>query len=130
MCAERISAELALLREGGVDVEYYPDQGAVLYRDVPTTGAALGLPVTSHVAVPVPGGYPAGAIDLGGLPVGSALIGRAKGAANGPVVTIAGQAYQFISYHPYGNEGGAWDPSKHGFHTYYGWIRTWLSCLR
>ena len=129
MSAERIATELALLREGGIDVEYFPDQGTVLYRDVPTTGASLNLPAVSPVAVPVPGGYPGSAIDLGGLPVGSQLIGRVKGAANGAVVTIAGQPFQFISYHPFGNEGGVWDPSKHGFHTYYGWIRTWLSFL-
>jgi len=130
MSVERISAELALLREGGVDAEYYPKQSAVLYRSVPTSGAALSLPLASHVAVPVPSGYPAAAIDLGGLPVGSPLIGRAKGAANGPVITIAGQPYQFISYHPYQNEGGVWDPSKHGFHTYYTWILAWLGCLK
>lgn len=130
MSVERIRGELALLREGGIDAEHYPDPGAVLYRNVPTAGAVLNLPLASHVAVPVPGGYPAAAIDLGGLPVGSPLIGHTKGAANGPVITIAGQAYQLFSYHPYQNEGGLWNPSKHGFHTYFTWVLTWLSCLK
>jgi len=130
MSVERINVELALLQEGGIDAEYFPDQNAVLYRSVPTAGAPLNLPAASHVAVPIPGGYPASAIDLGGLPVGSPLIGRAKGQPNGPVITIAGQQYQYISYHPYQNEGGVWDPSKHGFHTYYGWVLTWLNFLK
>jgi len=130
MSTERINAELALLREGGVDVEYYPEQGAIMYRDVSTAGAMLGLPTTSHVVVPVPGGYPASAIDLAGLPVGSPLIGRVKGSPSGPTIAIDEQQYQSISYHPYGNEGGVWDPNKEGFHTYYGWILTWLSRLK
>jgi hypothetical protein len=128
--AERIHAELALLREGGVDVEYFPEQNAVLYRDVPTAGASLNLPSTTDVAVLVPGGYPATAIDLGALPVGSPLLGRAKGVPNGPVVTVAGQDFKFVSFHPYQNEGGIWDPNKQGFHTYYGWICSWMNCLR
>jgi hypothetical protein len=77
----------------------------------------------------VPSGYPAAAIDLGGLPVGSPLIGRAKGSPNGPMITIEGQQYQLISFHPFGNEGGAWDPARQGFHTYYTWVLTWLSYL-
>ena len=129
MSAERIEAELAILREGGIDAEFYPEQNAVLYRNVPTSGAPLNLPAVTHVVVPIPGGYPATAIDLGGLPVGSPLIGRAKGSPNGPAITIGEQPYQLISFHPHGNEGDVWDPSKYGYHTYYGWIRTWLSVL-
>ena len=129
MSIERIAAELALLREGGVDAAHFPEQQLVLYRDVPTGGARLSLPVTSSVAVPVPGGYPATAIDLAGLPVGSPLIRRTRGEPNGPVVTVEGQSFQLISFHPFANEGGVWDPNRQGFHTYYMWVRTWLSCL-
>lgn len=129
MTSSRIELELALLREGGVNAEYHPDKQVVLYRDVPTMGAALNLPGATNIVVPVPGGYPAAAIDLGGLPSGSPLIGRVKGAPNGPLIDVEGQQYQLMSFHPFGNEGGAWNPNKHGFHTYYGWIRSWLARL-
>ena len=129
MSIERIAAELALLREGGIEAVHFPEQQLVLYHNVPTAGERLSLPGTSSVVVPVPGGYPATAIDLAGLPVGSPLIGRARGNPNGPVVAAGGQSFQLISFHPFGNEGGVWDPSRQGFHTYYMWVRTWLSYL-
>ncbi len=129
MSTDRIDAELVLLREGGVDVEYFPSVNVVLYRDVPTRGADFNLPTSTDVVVPVPSGYPASAIDLGGLPVGSPLLGRVKGNPNGPVLKVDEKDYKLVSFHPHGNEGDAWDPARHGFHTYYTWILSWLSVI-
>jgi len=129
MSVERITHELALLREGGVGADFFQPPGAVLYRSARTGGARFGLPTTTDVVVPVPGGYPATMIDLGGLPVGSPLIGRVKGAPNAGVIEVNGYQYQLISFHPHGNEGDAWDPARHGFHTYYTWILSWLNVI-
>lgn len=128
---ERIAAELEILRGGGQDAIYVSEgPGHVLYRAVPVIRIIPGLPEATNVVVPVPGGYPGAMIDLAGLPVGSPLLGRVKGAPNGPVVSVAGENYQIVSYHPHGNAGGPpWDSNRHGFHTYFDWILTWLSCV-
>ena len=69
---ERIERELSRLRECGQDVQITEEgRDCVLYRRVPTRGEELGLPAEADVLVPVPPGYPGGAIDLAGLPVSS-----------------------------------------------------------
>jgi hypothetical protein len=129
MNRERIERELALLRDGGQIAELIETgRAVVLYRNVPTIGAKLGLPTVTDVVVPVPPGYAASAIDLAGLPVGSALLSRLKGGKNNQGrVTADGREWQLASYHPHNGGGGPpWDQTKHGFHTYLDHLVAWL----
>ena len=132
MSRERILRELAVLNEGGQVAELVTNgRDYVIYRDVPTDGARLGLPSVSDVIVPVPAGYPGPPIDLAGLPQGSALLPRTKGGQNNQgIVQAAGGTWQLASYHPHANGGGPpWDQTKHGFHTYFDHIISWLARL-
>jgi hypothetical protein len=129
MNQERIERELAVLRAGGQSAELIETARAVvLYRNVPTNGAKYGLPNATDVVVPVPPGYPAAAIDLAGLPVGSPLLSRLKGGPNSQgTVSADGRDWQLASYHPHGGGGGPpWDQTKHGFHTYMDHLVAWL----
>ena len=126
---ERILAELALLREGGQEAALVSgEREAVIYLAVPTAGAPLGLPAITDVIVPVPHGYPSPQIDLAGLPVGSPLLPRLRGGANNQgVFRAAGRSWQLASYHPHNNGGGPpYDPMRHGFHTYFAEVLSWL----
>ena len=132
MPLERVARELALLKEGGQVAEICSaGRHFVIYRDVPTAGASMGLPSLTDVIVPVPEGYPASPIDLAGLPVGSPLLARAKGGPNSQgIVEVAGKQWQLASYHPHSNGGGPpWDQMRHGFHTYLGELIAWLDRL-
>ena len=132
MNVERIQAELAMLKEGGQLAELIQaDRPVVLYREVPTSGAAVGLPTTTDVVVPVPPGYPAPAIDLAGLPVGSPLLPRVMGGGNNQgIIEADGRQWQLASYHPHNGGGGPpWDQMRHGFHTYIDHILAWLHRL-
>ena len=132
MNCDRIEHELAALHDGGQSAELIVDgRPVVLYRDVPTGGAPLGLPATTDVVVPVPNGYPASLIDLAGLPVGSPLLPHLKGGQrNQGVLAVAGRQWQLASYHPHNGGGGPpWDQTRHGFHTYIDHLIAWLHCL-
>jgi hypothetical protein len=123
----RIAAELQKLRESGQRVDYVAEQRAVVYRDLPVASPRAPVHATD-VLVPV-GSYP-GMLDLAFLPVGSPLIGRVKGAAQG-VITVDGQQWQQISYHPHNGGGGpAWNPNLHGFHTYIDELLAWLGSIQ
>lgn len=120
----RIAAELEKLRESGQKVDFIPHGRAVIYRDLPVASPRAPIP-TTDVLVLV-GGYPGGMLDLAFLPIGSPLIGRVKGAAQG-FITVEGRQWQQISYHPHNGGGGPpWNPNVHGFHTYLDEILTWL----
>ncbi len=134
---KRIERELAQLGEGGQRAALVPSQRggnngmAVIYYDVPTAGECLGLPKTTEVIVPVPGGYPAGAIDLAWLPSGSPFLGKAVGDVNvHGGMTAEGREWRLVSYHPH-NGGGAppWDSMIYGFHTYFPELVSWLGQL-
>jgi hypothetical protein len=132
MTWERIERELKRLREGGQSADLLRNgRSLVLYRDVPTAGAPLGLPSTTDVVVPVPEGYPAALIDLAGLQVGSPFLPRVKGGQNNQgIVTSDGRQWQLASYHPHSGGGGpTWDPMRHGFHTYLDHLIAWLARL-
>ncbi len=132
MDCERIERELGLLREASQRAELFREsRPVVLYREVPTGGARLGLPTVTDVVVPVPSGYPGTLIDLAGLPVGSPLLARVKGGQNNQgIVTADGRQWQLASYHPHTGGGGPpWDPMKHGFHTYLDHLIAWLDRL-
>ena len=133
MNRERIESELARLAVGGQRAEIVTDgnRPIVLYHDVPTAGGPHGLPETSDVIVPIPEGHPAAAIDLAGLPAGSPLLPRVKGGNNNQgIVSAGGRQWQLASYHPH-NGGGAppYDQNKHGFHTYFDSLVSWLARL-
>ena len=128
----RIRRELERLADGGQAAEYHPsNRESVIYRAVPTGGAARGLPSVIDVLVPVPGGYPASMIDLAALPLGSPFLSLVKGGNNNQgVVQVADAQWQLASYHPHNNGGGPpWDQMKHGFHTYFDELIAWLANL-
>ena len=133
MNRERIERELSVLLEGGqrADLITEGDQAYVLYRDVPTGGKQHGLPCSTDVLVPVPSGYPGAPIDLAGLSVASPFLARTKGGNNNQGIhTVDGKQWQLASYHPHGGGGGPpWDSIKHGFHTYFDNLISWLDNL-
>jgi hypothetical protein len=132
MSRERIERELVVLKEGGQSAALVTGgRDAVLYRAVPTDGAAHGLPPESDVLVPVPHGYPAAPIDLAALPIGSPLLGRVRGGTNSQgIIEADGRQWQLASYHPHSNGGGPpWDQAQHGFHTYLDHLIAWLAKL-
>lgn len=129
MSRERILREIGILRVGNQVAELVSNgREFVIYRDVPTGGARLSLPTVTDVIVPVPSGYPASPIDGAGLAVNSPFLPKVKGGPNCQgVVTIADITWQLASYHPHGNGGGPpWDQIKHGFHTYFDHLISWL----
>lgn len=101
---------------------------AVIYCGLPST---LGVSI-ADVLVTVPGGYAQSILDGAYLVQGSSLIGVVKGQPQ-PQCTIRadGRNWVLISYHPH-NGGGApaWDPTRHGFHTYLDELISWLSVKR
>lgn len=101
---------------------------AVIYCALPST---LGVS-SSDVLVPVPGGYAQSMLDGAYLPQSSPLIGVVKGQPQPQcTVTADGRNWVLVSYHPH-NGGGApaWDPTRHGFHTYLDELVSWLSVRR
>ncbi|MDQ6769979.1 MAG: hypothetical protein M3Z54_08330 [Gemmatimonadota bacterium] len=133
MSADRITRELERLRDGGQQADLIRGtRDVVLYRDVPTAGGSHNLPTFTDAVVPIPAGYPAAGIDLAGLPLGSPLLALVRGGQNnqGNVLTADGRQWQLASYHPHNGGGGEpWDPSVHGFHTYFDHILSWLAVL-
>lgn len=129
MNVERIQRELTWLKEGRQTAELFAQsRPVVLYRNVSTDGARVGLPGVTDVVVPVPDGYPASPIDLAGLPVGSPFLSRVCGGGNAQgTLTVDGRQWQLASYHPHNNGGGPpWDQNRHGFHTYLDQLLAWL----
>jgi hypothetical protein len=132
MSHERIIRELAILQEGQQSTELVANgKDYVIYRQVPTAGARMSLPGSTDVSVPVPNVYPGAPIDLAGLPVGSPFLSRGKGRQNNQgLIQIAGISWQLASYHPHQNGGGGpWDQMRHGFHTYFDHLLSWLERL-
>lgn len=127
---ERIRRELGQLAAGGQVADFISgDRELVLYREVPVGARVAGLPESSDVIVPVPGGYPAAMIDLAGLPVGSPLLPLVAGGGNNQGIVVVGERqFQLASYHPHNNGGGPpWDQTIHGFHTYFDHLLSWLA---
>lgn len=122
----RIERELDQIRSGGQQVTFLSTpQPCVIYHGLRTRP---GYPVeSSDVLVPVPSGYPGSEIDWAYLPENSPLIGKVKGSPQEPRVSAAGILWRQISYHPHRNGGApAWNPARHGFHTYLGELLSWL----
>ena len=132
MNRQRIERELTLLREGNQTADLVvatDERECVLYREVPTNGRNLGLPLLTDVIVPVPSGYPASPIDLAGLPVNSPFLDRVKGGTNCQgIISANDRDWQIASYHPHNGGGGPpWDQIKFGFHTYIDHLIAWLN---
>ena len=131
---KRIEAELKRLKEGGQVAEHFAGatpRAVVIYRKVPCL-LGEGYPTEMDVLVPVPDGYPAGHIDNAGLPTGNELFPRLAGGTN-PQGTFSadGREWVIASYHPHQGSGGPpWDPTRHGFHTYFDHLVAWLSVLK
>jgi hypothetical protein len=120
----RVTSELARVNWKTKLVES-PD--AVIYYGLPST---LGI-ATSDALVLIPGGYAQSMIDGAYLPQGSPLVGVVRGQPQ-PHCAIAadGRTWVLISYHPHTGGGApAWDPTRHGFHTYLDELVSWL-CVR
>jgi len=133
MAHERILLELQKLRDKGIIADLILDgsRPVVVYRNVPTP-EPVESPADVDVIVPVPDGYPAGMIDLAGLDADhSDLLARTKGGTNiQQEIQADGKAWRTVSYHPHSNGGGPpWDPTRHGFHTYYDHLVAWLHAL-
>lgn len=122
----RVDRELELLRAGGAKVTLLTAPvPAVIYHDLPTR-PGHEVPATD-VLVPLPEGYPGSMLDFAYLPDGSPLIGRVVGSPQDPRITALDRVWRQISYHPHNGGGGpAWNPTKHGLHTYLGELLSWL----
>ena len=56
-----------------------------------------------------------------------ASTGRVVGSAQDQRITALDRVWRQISDHPHNGGGGpAWNPTKHGFHTYLGELLSWL----
>jgi hypothetical protein len=82
--------------------------------------------------VPVPSGYAGSMIDLAGLEVGSPFLRLVRGGNNCQgVIQVDGRQWHLASYHPHNGGGGPpWDQNKHGFHTYYDFLVSWMHRLQ
>jgi len=129
--ASRIEREVAKLRENGADILFVSGPTpAVIYRGIKTRPGYLHLAQTD-VLVPVPSAYPGSMLDGAYLPQGSPLLGRVEGNPQGTTIHADGRAWQLVSYHPHNGGGGpAWNPSRHGFHSYYSELLVWVQRAR
>jgi hypothetical protein len=121
--AERLEREVAALRDRGANVTVIGSPPvAIIYHDVPVRS---GFKVTStDVLVRVPSGYPGGIIDNAFLPAESPLLSCTPGAEQ-HVESFGGRSWKQKSIHPYtGNV--PWNKDRHGFHTYYAEMVSWL----
>jgi hypothetical protein len=127
----RIERELGTLRENGGEVTFVatPIPSAV-YHKLPMRSGYPHLSETD-VLVAVPHCYPGVMLDGAYLPVGSPLLGRVEGAPQGATIQALGRNWQLVSYHPHNGGGGpAWNKDRHGFHTYYTEILSWIQRAR
>ena len=127
--SERLHREIEQLRLGGLLVTLISEPSpAVIYHDL--RAAPGGSGTATDVLVPVPSAYPGQFIDWAYLPQESALIGRVKGQPQDHRINALGRVWRQISYHPHNGGGGpVWNPGRHGFHTYFGELLSWLRSI-
>ena len=123
----RIDRELDALRENGAEVDFIPGgRPAVIYRQVPTR-PGYGAVAETDVLVVIPPAFPGAFLDGAYLPKGSPLLGKVAGAAGQGDFQADGKAWELVSYHPHNGGGGpAWNPSRHGIHSYYTEVLSWI----
>jgi hypothetical protein len=127
----RIEREISCLKENGGDVSYVgAPVPCAIYHRLPTRHGYPHLSETD-VLVTIPGAYPGVMLDGAYLPTGSPLLGRVEGAPQGNTVHALGRNWQLVSYHPHNGGGGpAWNKDRHGLHTYYTEVLSWIQRAR
>ena len=123
----RLEKEVAILRENGVVVDLVSSpQPGVIYRDIPTRDGYTLLEKTD-VFVAIPNAFPGVMLDGAYLPTGSPLLGKVAGAPNQAQLQADGKTWELVSYHPHNGGGGpAWNPNRHGVHSYYSELISWI----
>lgn len=127
----RVQRELGALRDNGGEVTFVESPVAcAVYHRLP---ARKGYPhlAETDVLVVLPSAYPGVMLDGAYLPSGSPLLGRVEGSPQGNTVQALGRTWQLVSYHPHNGGGGpAWSKDRHGLHTYYTEILSWIQRAR
>ena len=127
----RIQRELGALRDNGGEVTFVESPvPCAVYHRLP---ARKGYPhlAETDVLVPIPSAYPGVMLDGAYLPTGSPLLGRVEGSPQGQTIQALGRTWQLVSYHPHNGGGGpAWNKDRHGLHTYYTEILSWIQRAR
>jgi hypothetical protein len=123
----RVQRDIASLRENGGDVTLVeaPIPCAIYHR----VSTRKGYPHQNEtdVLVAIPSAYPGVMLDGAYLPSGSPLLGRVEGSPQGNSIQALGRSWQLVSYHPHNGGGGpAWNKDRHGLHTYYTEILSWI----
>lgn len=121
----RVQREVGLLVDGGASITVVasPTPAIVFHKMKTRSGHD---PSHTDVLVPIPSGYPS-EIDWAYLPEPSPLIGKVQGSPQNHRIEALGTTWRQISYHPH-RGGGAppFNPTKHGFHTYFSEVLSWL----
>jgi hypothetical protein len=127
----RIQRELGVLRDNGGEVTFVESPvPCAVYHRLPTRKGYPHLTETD-VLVPIPSAYPGVMLDGAYLPTGSPLLGRVEGSPQGHTIQALGRTWQLVSYHPHNGGGGpAWNKDRHGLHTYYTEILSWIQRAR
>lgn len=127
----RIEREISCLKDNGGEVTYVAAPvPCAIYHKLPTR---RGYPhvAETDVLVTIPGAYPGVMLDGAYLPAGSPLLGRVEGAPQGNTVHALGRNWQLVSYHPHNGGGGPpWNKDRHGLHTYYTEVLSWIQRAR
>lgn len=127
----RVQRELGTLRDNGGEVTFVESPVAcAVYHRLPSR---KGYPhvAETDVLVLLPSAYPGVMLDGAYLPSGSPLLGRVEGSPQGNTVQALGRSWQLVSYHPHNGGGGpAWNKDRHGLHTYYTEILSWIQRAR
>lgn len=127
----RIQREVGALRDNGGEVTFVESPVAcAVYHRLP---ARKGYPhlAETDVLVPIPSAYPGVMLDGAYLPTGSPLLGRVEGSPQGQTIQALGRTWQLVSYHPHNGGGGpAWNKDRHGLHTYYTEVLSWIQRAR
>ena len=127
----RIQRELGSLRDNGGKVTFVESPvPCAVYHRLPSRQGYPHLTETD-VLVPIPSAYPGVMLDGAYLPTGSPLLGRVEGSPQGNTIQALGRTWQLVSYHPHNGGGGpAWNKDRHGLHTYYTEILSWIQRAR
>lgn len=127
----RIHREVGALRDNGGQVTFVESPVAcAVYHGLP---ARKGYPHLNEtdVLVPIPSAYPGVMLDGAYLPAGSPLLGRVEGSPQGHIIQALGRNWQLVSYHPHNGGGGpTWNKDRHGLHTYYTEVLSWIQRAR
>jgi hypothetical protein len=127
----RVQREIVALRDNGGDVTFVESPvPCAVYHRLP---ARRGYPhlAETDVLVSIPSAYPGVMLDGAYLPTGSPLLGRVEGSPQGHTIQALGRTWQLVSYHPHNGGGGPpWNKDRHGLHTYYTEVLSWIQRAR